>query len=74
MVQISVGNAWEYQFDATRQHRTEKDTSGCSQLFQVSDLSVGRFGEAVFARVNALCNLSRKKSREVAAAHLRADF
>ena len=26
-----------------------------------------------FARVNALCNLSRKKSREVAA-HFRADF
>ena len=26
-----------------------------------------------FARVNALCNLSRKKSREVAA-HIRADF
>ena len=26
-----------------------------------------------FARMNALCNLSRKKSREVAA-HFRADF
>ena len=33
----------------------------------MSDVSIGRSSEALFPRVNALCNLSRKKSREVAA-------
>ena len=51
---VSAGNAnCETQFDATRQHRREKYTSGCSQLFQVPELSI------VSKSVNMVLNVHR---------------
>ena len=42
-------------------------------FFSVVSIVYWAIQRSWFARVNALCNLSRKKSREVAA-HFRADF
>ena len=49
-------------------------THGGSQSWWKSDIAkYWAIQRSWFARVNAFCNLSRKKSREVAA-HFRADF
>ena len=44
-----------------------------SLSFQIPRSTIRAIQRSWFARVNALCNFSRKKSREVAA-HFRADF
>ena len=51
----------------------ESDARVWHQPLPVSNRYYWAIQQSWFARVNALCNLSRKKSREVAA-HFRADF
>ena len=79
----------DIQIDTSRQtywqtytHGRQTDRQAGRQTDSQTDRQAGRQTERLiywaiqrswFARVNALCNLSRKKSREVAA-HFRADF